>query len=67
MGEGQPLKGLIAGGLGIFLACFGYQEVTGVPRFWLDFDYLLDGFRLVPIALGLFAVPEIISLMATGR
>lgn len=67
VGEGQPLKGLIAGGLGIFVACFGYQRVTGVPRFWLDFDYLLDGFRLVPIALGLFAIPEIISLMATGR
>lgn len=67
VGEGQPLKGLIAGGLGIFLACFGYQRVTGVPRFWLDFDYLLDGFRLVPIALGLFAVPEIIFLMVTGR
>ena len=67
VGEGRPLKGLIAGGLGIFLACFGYQRVTGVPRFWLDFDYLLDGFRLIPLALGLFAIPEIIALMATGR
>jgi TctA family transporter len=66
LGEGQPLKGLIAGALGIFLACFGYQAVTGVPRFWLDFDYLLDGFRLVPMGLGLFAVPQILDLMSKG-
>lgn len=67
LGEGRPVKGLIAGGLGVFLACFGYQQITGVPRFWLGTDYLLDGFRLVPMALGLFAVPEIVSLMAGGR
>ena len=58
---------LIAGALGLFLASFGYQVVTGVPRFWLGFDYLLDGFRLVPISLGLFAVPEIILLLSTGK
>lgn len=67
MGESHPLKGLIAGALGIFLASFGTQQVTGVPRFWLGTDYLLDGFRLVPLALGLFAVPEIIVMMSTGR
>lgn len=66
LGEGQPLKGLIAGGLGIFLTCFGTERVSGIPRFWLDFEYLLDGFRLIPIALGLFAVPEIITMMSTG-
>ncbi len=67
LGEGQPLKGLMAGGLGVFLSTFGYQGTTGVPRFWLDSDYLLDGFRLVPIGLGLFAVPQIIALMSTGK
>lgn len=67
LGGSQPVKGLIAGGLGIFLACFGTHSISGEPRFWLDSDYLIDGFRLVPLALGLFAVPEIISMMSTGR
>lgn len=69
LGRGAMTKGLIAGGLGVFLALFGYQRITGVPRFWLDFDYLLDGFRLIPLVLGLFAIPEIVSLTAgtTGR
>jgi len=67
LGGDSPLRGLIAGGLGLFLACFGYQRVTGIPRFWLDFEYLLDGFRLAPMALGLFAIPEIVSLLSTGK
>ncbi len=65
LGRGAMVKGLIAGGLGIFLAMFGYQRISGVPRFWFDIDYLLDGFRLVPLVLGLFAIPEVLSL--SGR
>lgn len=66
LGGGSPLKGLAAGGLGMFLATFGYHGITGVPRFWMNIDYLLDGFRLIPLALGMFAVPEIVELMS-GR
>ncbi len=66
LGEGQPIKGLAAGALGIFLAMFGEHRITGVARYWFEVDYLLDGFRLIPIALGLFAVPEIIAMLSTG-
>jgi TctA family transporter len=64
---GAPVKGLISGGLGIFLSLFGYDPTEGVPRFWMGYDYLLDGLRLVPLALGLFAIPEILALMSTGK
>ncbi|OGA13112.1 MAG: hypothetical protein A3G25_18725 [Betaproteobacteria bacterium RIFCSPLOWO2_12_FULL_63_13] len=67
VGEGTVEKGLIAGLLGIFLALFGYQPVTSVPRFYFDSDYLLDGFRIIPLALGLFAIPEIVGLSVKGR
>jgi putative tricarboxylic transport membrane protein len=62
-----PLRGLIAGGLGIFMSLFGYSPTDGIPRFWMGWDYLLDGFRLVPLAMGLFAVPEILALMTSGQ
>jgi TctA family transporter len=61
------VKGLIAGALGVFLSLFGYDPTEGVPRFWLGFDYMLDGMRLVPLAMGLFAVPEILALMSSGK
>jgi putative tricarboxylic transport membrane protein len=60
-------RGLMAGGLGMLLATFGYQASSGVPRFWFNLDYLLDGFHLVPLTLGLFALPEIITLGVTGK
>lgn len=62
-----PNRGLIAGALGIFLSMFGYSPTDGIPRFWMGFEYLLDGFRLVPLAMGLFAVPEILALMTSGK
>lgn len=60
--RGSLAKGLIAGGLGILLGLFGYQGLTGIPRFWFGSEYLLDGFRIVPFVIGLFAVPEILAL-----
>lgn len=60
-------KGLMAGALGMVLATFGYQGTSGVPRFWFHLDYLLDGIHLVPLTLGLFALPEIIGLGVTGK
>lgn len=66
MGEGSPFKGLAAAGLGLFFGTFGYHSLSGIPRFWMDFDYLLDGIRIIPLALGLFAIPEIFELMS-GR
>ncbi len=67
LGEKSMARGLIAGGLGVFLALFGYDRVAGVPRFWLGVDYFLDGIRLIPLVLGLFAVPELVQLARGGR
>ncbi len=64
MGDGSPMKGVAAAGLGLFMGTFGYHSLSGIPRFWMDYDYLLDGFRIIPLALGLFAIPEILELMS---
>jgi putative tricarboxylic transport membrane protein len=66
LGQQNLAIGLVSAGFGMYLSFFGYQQVSGVPRYWLDFDYLLNGFRLVPLALGLFAIPELVSLARTG-
>jgi TctA family transporter len=67
LSSGSATKGLIAGALGIFMSMFGYSPTDGIPRFWMGIDYMLDGFRLVPLAMGLFAVPEILALMSSGK
>lgn len=63
LGQNHPVKGLLSASLGIFIATIGYQRATGIPRFWFGSEYMLDGIRLIPLILGLFAVPEIVSLI----
>mgnify|MGYP005810678091 CR=1 FL=1 len=67
VGSGSTWSGLVAGMFGIFLSFFGYEAISGIPRFWMGSEYLLDGLNLIPIALGLFAVPEIIKLIQNGK
>ncbi len=66
MGSGSAWLGLFAGGLGLFMSFIGDEPISGVPRYWFGSEYLLDGIRIIPVALGLFAIPELLSLMA-GR
>jgi putative tricarboxylic transport membrane protein len=53
------LKGLMSGALGLIVACVGVDAMSGVSRFTYGNLYLLDGFGFVNIAVGLFAVSEV--------
>ena len=55
-------KGLTVGLLGLLLTTVGYAEATGIPRFHLQTEYLLDGIPIIPIALGLFGIPELLEM-----
>ena len=59
---GSRLKGLIAGGLGLSLAMVGLDPSGATPRFTGGALFLWDGIGLIPIALGLFAIPEVVRL-----
>ncbi|HEY5608825.1 MAG TPA: tripartite tricarboxylate transporter permease [Alphaproteobacteria bacterium] len=61
------LKGLVSGGLGLLIGMVGYAQQVSIPRYWMGTTYLLDGAPLIPLVLGLFALPEIISLVASNR
>lgn len=56
------LKGLTAACLGLLLSTIGFAEFSGQPRYTFDFIYLLDGVPILPLVLGLFAIPEILDL-----
>jgi putative tricarboxylic transport membrane protein len=59
---GSALYGLVAALVGVFLATIGYSPNGAVPRFTFDQLYLFEGLSLVPLVLGLFALPEILEL-----
>ena len=55
-------KGLATGALGVLIATIGYSQNEAIPRYFFGSDYLLDGAPLLPIVLGLFALPEMVDL-----
>ena len=59
---GSILLGLTSALLGLGLSYVGYAENGALPRYWFGSTYLLDGLPLVPVVLGLFALPEVIHL-----
>jgi TctA family transporter len=63
---GDMLKGLLAGGLGLLIAMAGLDSYTATPRYTFGLYYLWDGVPLVPVTIGLFAIPEVIDLAVRG-
>ncbi|MBI4320882.1 MAG: tripartite tricarboxylate transporter permease [Chloroflexi bacterium] len=66
LGKGAMVRGLMSGGLGLAIALIGLHARSGVPRFTFDMLYLYDGLPLAAMALGLFAIPEMVALAARG-
>jgi TctA family transporter len=62
LSQGAMLKGVVAAGIGLVLSNVVDEAQTGTLRWTFDSIYLWDGLSLVPLALGLFAVPELIDL-----
>jgi TctA family transporter len=61
-----PLRGLTCACFGMMLAMIGTDPQTGTLRWTLDSIYLWEGLPLVPMTLGIFALPELCDLLV-GR
>lgn len=57
------LRGLAVAGIGLLLSMVGEDYQSGTMRWTFGSLYLWDGIPLVPLALGLFALPEIADLV----
>jgi TctA family transporter len=57
-----PLRGLAIAGFGVLLSMIGADPQTGTLRWTMGQLYLWDGLPMVPVVLGLFAVPELAEL-----
>ena len=64
---GTPLRGMAVGAFGLMLAMVGAGQQTGTLRWTFDTLYLWDGIPLVPLTLGLFALPELADMVIARR
>lgn len=62
-----PFRGILATLLGMMIAMLGSAPTTVTFRYVGDSIYLMDGIPLAILAMGLFALPEILDLLADNR
>ncbi|MDP2643395.1 MAG: tripartite tricarboxylate transporter permease [Desulfobacterales bacterium] len=65
-GKGGLFKGLLIGGFGFLCSMIGQDSQAGILRFTFGSLYLWDGLSVIPVMIGLFAIPEIVDLAVRG-
>jgi putative tricarboxylic transport membrane protein len=65
IGDGSPIKNLIAGAVGVLAATVGKDLLTTVDRFTYGMSELTEGIGFVPVMIGLFGISEL--LIQAGR
>lgn len=60
------VKGLLSGCIGIWLATIGFDDMLGAKRFVFH-SSLSGGINIIPALIGLFAIPQVITMFAKGR
>jgi putative tricarboxylic transport membrane protein len=66
LGTRAQVKGFAMGFLGLLLATIGQERQSGILRFDFGLIYLWEGLDLIPVLVGIFAIPEIIDLAVRG-
>jgi putative tricarboxylic transport membrane protein len=61
------IKGWIAGFLGLWLAIIGRDALQFYPRFTFGLNALDSGIDVVPMLIGAFGIPQIISVLSKNR
>lgn len=64
IGQTDRVKGVLSGILGLSIGLIGQETGTGTLRFTYDVLYLFDGINIVVALIGLFALTEMLLLMA---
>lgn len=64
--SGGVAKGFAAGLFGMLLGTIGGAPAVAEYRFTFDMLYLFSGIPLAVLALGLFAIPEMVDLLVKG-
>lgn len=66
LGSKSVIKGLFAGAFGLWLSTIGYDPVLGEERFVFT-DHLAGGINIIAALIGLFAIPQVLSMLETAR
>lgn len=60
IGDGSPVKNVIAGAFGVMLATVGIDLLTSIERFTFGYNELSEGIPFVPVMIGVFGISELL-------
>ena len=66
LGVRGQIRGFAMGLLGLLLSTIGQERQSGSLRFDMGLMYLWEGLDLVPVLVGIFAIPELVDLAVRG-
>jgi putative tricarboxylic transport membrane protein len=58
--KGSILKGLVMAVAGLAVSTIGQDQISGTNRFTFDSITLMDGVGMVPVAMGMFGIAEVL-------
>jgi putative tricarboxylic transport membrane protein len=59
----KPIKGWIAGLVGLMMSFVGLEEIYGYPRYTFGNPNLLSGISFIPAMIGIFGIPQILNTL----
>src|SRR4030067_835756 len=65
LSSGSMIKALTMAGVGLILSGVGMDTISGKYRFTFNIQSLLDGVGVVPVAMGLFGISEVLLNLET--
>ncbi len=65
LSSGSMIKALMMAGVGLILSGVGMDTISGKYRFTFHIPALLDGVGVVPVAMGLFGISEVLLNLET--
>jgi putative tricarboxylic transport membrane protein len=65
LSSGSMVKALLMAGVGLILSGVGMDTISGHYRFTFNIQSLLNGVEVVPVAMGLFGISEVLLNLET--
>ena len=65
LSSASMLRALMMAGVGLIISAVGMDTISGQFRFTFSIDGLLDGVGVVPVAMGLFGISEVLVNLET--
>jgi putative tricarboxylic transport membrane protein len=65
LSSGSMIKALMMAGVGVLLSGVGMDTISGQYRYTFNIPSLLDGVGVVPVAMGLFGISEVLLNLET--